>query len=263
VPVIFDHYANGRLSTQAIATWLNRKGHRTKAGKPWGHMAVGTVLRNRVYLGEVYFRNTWHPGQHPPLIDADTFNAVQELLDERGEAHSKRASNASEYLLSGRVRCLRCGKAYVGAAAHGKLRRYPYYVCFSRERYGTDTCAGERLRADLLDQAVIDALLDTFQRTDLFEQAIAASRTQAETLRDQNQAELATVTAQIGKAEASIERYLDAFEAGSLSEDTCGQRVHKLGGMIAELRVRQDELRAALDAVNIQPPTRRQLADLA
>jgi predicted kinase len=33
--------------------------------------------------------------------------------------------------------------------------------------------------------------------------------------------------------------------------------------MIAELRVRQDELRAALDATNIQPPTRRQLADLA
>jgi site-specific DNA recombinase len=118
------------------------------------------VLRNRVYLGEVYFRNTWHPGQHPPLIDPDTFNAVQELLDERGEAHSKRASNASEYLLSGRVRCLRCGKAYIGAAAHGKLRRYPYYVCFSRQRYGTNTCPGERLRADLLDQAVINALLE-------------------------------------------------------------------------------------------------------
>jgi len=136
-------------------------------------------------------------------------------------------------------------------------------VCFSRQRHGTTTCPGERLRADLLDQAVIDALLEVFQRTDLFEQAIAASRTQAESLRDQNEAELATVTAQIGKAEASIERYLDAFEAGSLSEDTCGQRVQKLGGTIAELRVRQDELRAALDTANIQPPTRRQLTDLA
>jgi site-specific DNA recombinase len=165
--------------------------------------------------------------------------------------------------------CCQAGSAACAAARHtwapprtASCAATPT-TCFSRERYGTDTCAGERLRAGLLDQAVIDALLDTFQRTDLFEQAIAASRTQAETLRDQNQAELATVTAQIGKAEASIERYLDAFEAGSLSEDTCGQRVHKLGGMIAELRVRQDELRAALDAVNIQPPTRRQLADLA
>jgi hypothetical protein len=34
----------------------------------------------------------------------------------RGEAHSKRASNTSDFLLVSRVRCLRCGKRFVGAA---------------------------------------------------------------------------------------------------------------------------------------------------
>src|SRR6266545_4796091 len=125
VPVIFDHYANHRLGAHAIATWLNGHGHRTEAGKPWGHMAVRTVLRNRVYLGEVFFRDTWHPGLHQPLVDPATSDAVAALMGERGDAHSKRASNASEYLLAGRVRCQRCGKAFVGAAAHGKLRRQP------------------------------------------------------------------------------------------------------------------------------------------
>ncbi len=260
---ILDLYANDRLGAQAIATWLTGQGYRTKAGKPWGHMAVRTVLRNRVYLGEVYFRDTWYPGQHQPLIDQATFDAVHELMAERGEAHSKRASNASEYLLVSRVRCLRCGKQFVGAAAHGKRHRYPYYVCFSRQRYGTTTCPAERLRADLLDQAVIEALLETFQQTDLFEQAVAASRTQAELLHEQHQAELATVTQQIRKAEATIERYLDAFEAGTMSDDTCGQRIERQGARIAELRVRESELRQAVDAINIQPPTRRELADLA
>jgi site-specific DNA recombinase len=263
VPVIFDHYANQRLGAQAIATWLNGQGYRTKVGKPWGHMAVRTVLRNRVYLGEVFFRDAWHPGLHQPLVDQATFDAVQELMAERGEAHSKRASNASDYLLVSRVRCLRCGKRFVGAAAHGKLHRYPYYVCFSRQRYGTATCPAERLRADLLDQAVIEALLKTFQQTDLFEQAVAASRTQAELLHEQHQAELTTVTEQIRKAEATIERYLDAFEAGTMSDETCGQRVEKQGAKIAELRVRQADLRRALDTVNIQAPTPQELADLA
>jgi site-specific DNA recombinase len=263
VSVIFDRYAHDRLGAQAIATWLNGQGYRTKAGKPWGHMAVRTVLRNRVYLGEVFFRDAWHPGQHVPLVDQATFDAVQQLMAERGEAHSKRASNASEYLLVSRVRCLRCGKAFVGAAAHGKRHRYPYYVCFSRQRYGTTTCPAERLRADLLDQAVIDALLETFQQTDLFEQAVAASRTQAELLHEQHQAELTTVTEQIRKAEATVERYLDAFEAGTMSDETCGQRVERQGAKIAELRVRQAELRYALDAVNIQAPTPQELADLA
>ncbi len=225
-------------------------------------MAVWTVLRNRIYLGEVYFRRTWHQGLHQPLIDQATFDAAHALMDERGDAHSKRASNASDYLFTSRVRCRHCGKAFVGAAAHGKRHRYPYYVCFSRQRYGTATCAAERLRADLLDQAVIDSILETFQQTDLFEQAIAASRTQAELLRDQHQAELVAVTAQIAKSEAAIERYLDAFEAGSLSEATCGQRVEKLGGTIAELRIREQELQTALETVVIQPPTRQELADL-
>jgi len=258
-----DHYANARLGAHAIATWLNRHGHRTRVGKPWGHMAVLTVLRNRVYLGEVFFRDTWHPGLHQLLVDPATFDAVHALMAERGDAHSKRASNASEYLLAGRVICLRCRKHFVGAAAHGKRHRYPYYVCYSRQRYGTATRPAERLRADLLDQAVIAALVDTFGRTDLFEQAAAAARTQAEQLHDQHQGELASVAAEISRAEAAIERYLDAFEAGTLAEATCGQRVQRLGGTLAELRVREQELHSALDAATITPPSRQELTDLA
>jgi len=49
----------------------------------------------------------------------------------------------------------------------------------------------------------------------------------------------------------------DAFEAGSLSDGTCGQRVEQQGAKLAELRVRQDELRRALDAAQLQPPTRQ------
>jgi hypothetical protein len=38
---------------------------------------VLTVLRNRVYLGEVCFRGSWHPAPQPALIDAATFEATQ------------------------------------------------------------------------------------------------------------------------------------------------------------------------------------------
>ncbi len=263
VPVIFDLYANHRLGAKSIAVWLTDHGHRTRAGRPWSHKAVLPILRNRLYLGEIYFRDTWYPGKHQPLVDQPTFNAAQALLAERGDAHSKRASNTSEYLLSGRVRCVGCGKHFIGSAAHGNRYRYRYYVCFSRQRYGADTCAADRLPAEQLDQAVLEALLDTFQRTDLFERAVAASRTQAEALHDQHQAELAAATTEISRAEAAIERYLDAFEAGSLPEDQCGQRVQRLGGKIAELRVRHDELHMAVADVNLRPPSRQELADLA
>jgi site-specific DNA recombinase len=101
VPVIFDMYARQRLGSQAIANWLNEQGHRTQRGKPWGHTAVLTMLRNRAYVGEVFFRGTWHPSPHPSLVDPKLFDKAQRLLAQRGEDVSKRASNPSPYLLSG------------------------------------------------------------------------------------------------------------------------------------------------------------------
>ena len=129
---IFDLYTRRRLGARAIANWLNEHGHRTKAGRPWSHVAVLTVLRNRSYLGEVYFRGTFHPAPHPALVDADTFDKAQQILGDRSEHVSHRASNSSEYLLGGLVTCNACGKRFLGNADHGRNGRHRYYTCFSR-----------------------------------------------------------------------------------------------------------------------------------
>ncbi len=44
-----------------MATGLNDAGYRTRSGRPWSHMSVLTVLRNRAYVGEVFFRDAYHP----------------------------------------------------------------------------------------------------------------------------------------------------------------------------------------------------------
>lgn len=97
------------------------------------------------------------------------------ILTERGEDHSRRASNASDYLLSGLVTCARCGHHFTGTVAHGRSSSYRYYTCFSRQRYGTKACDADRLPADALDAAVLDALLKTYGRTDLFDRAVKAA----------------------------------------------------------------------------------------
>jgi len=101
VPIIFDRYAHGRDGARALAVWLNEAGHRTKAGRPWSHTAVLTVLRNPVYVGKVFFRDALHDGPHPHLVDEKLFSRVQALLSERGEDYSKRASATSPFLLAG------------------------------------------------------------------------------------------------------------------------------------------------------------------
>jgi site-specific DNA recombinase len=66
VPVIFDLYVNQRLGAKSIAVWLTDHGHRTRAGRPWSHKAVLPILRNRIYLGEVFFRDIWYKASTSP-----------------------------------------------------------------------------------------------------------------------------------------------------------------------------------------------------
>ena len=58
----------------------------------------------------------------------------------------------------------RCGKRYIGAAAHGNGGRYPYYVCFTRQRYGKGRCDADRLPADRLDEAILNRLAQAHVR---------------------------------------------------------------------------------------------------
>jgi site-specific DNA recombinase len=66
---IFDLYVAGRHGTRTIATILNNRGLTNRAGKPWSGHNIGRIIANRVYLGEVHFRDTTALDAHPPLID--------------------------------------------------------------------------------------------------------------------------------------------------------------------------------------------------
>ncbi len=259
VPLIFDLYTKRHLGARAIGTWLTERGHTTRTGRPWSFAAVLTVLRNRAYLGEVFFRDTYHPAPHPPLVDTEVFDAAQQILIARGDDHAKRATNGSDYLLAGLITCTRCGARFVGGAAKGNRHRYRYYTCFTRHRYGTGSCDADRLPAEELDRAVLDSLLDTYSQADLLQRALSGGRDRAGEQQRRLREELEVTGAELRKAEEAIERYLLAFEAGNLPEATCGQRVQALAEKAAGLRDRRTELTLTLDAAAEEGPTGAEL----
>jgi site-specific DNA recombinase len=262
VPLIFDLYAAKRLGAHAIADRLNQAGHRARSGKPWGHTAVLTVLRNRAYISEIFFRGTWHAAPHTPLVETEVFRQAQVVLTERGEDYSRRVANVSDYLLSGLVTCARWGKHFTGTAATGRSATYRYYTCFSRQRYGTRTCDADRLPADDLDAAVLAALLATYRDSRVIDRAVRAARSQANKGRRQDEAELGALDAEIAKVDATIERYLRAFENGTMPEARAGERVRQLGQQLNELRVARDRSATALASTPLHTPTEDQLAEV-
>jgi len=214
---------------------------------------VLTVQRGRAYLGEVHFRGAHHPGPHPALIDVETFDGVQQLLQERGASHAKRATNSTDYLLSGLIVCRRCGSKSFGTAAHGRYARYRYYTCFHRHRYGTKACPAERIPADDLENTLIEELVETFTRRDRLELVIQKAIARLEASRPHLLADVAAATAEVRQIEESLERYFRAFEAGTMSELACAPRIQQLTDNLRSLRARHADLTAIRDDAPTAP----------
>lgn len=56
--------------------WISSTG-RSWGGKPLGRGALYTMLKNRIYRGEIFHQGQAHPGEHQPIIDEPLWEAVQ------------------------------------------------------------------------------------------------------------------------------------------------------------------------------------------
>jgi site-specific DNA recombinase len=223
---------------------------------------VLTMLRNRTYLGEVHFRGTWTKGTHPALVEAGLFDAAQAILAERGEDVSKRASNSSDYLLTGLVVCGGCGCHFTGTRATGRNATYRYYTCGGRQRNGTKNCSADRLPAEALDDAVVCSLLAAYEDTDLFANAVAEAQGRALLGHSRHEGELRALDAELAKVDAGIDRYLRAFETGAMPESICGERVKELGLRATALRARRRDLADEMEESDHTAPTKEELSKL-
>ena len=153
-----------------------------------------------------------------------------------GVGHSKSATNASDYLLTGLVVCSHRGQRFSGTRATGRNETYRYYTCGPRQRYGTKTYSADRLPADVLDHAIIESLLAAYEDSNLFRAAVGQSQLQARDGHSRHDDELQAVINELAKVDASVDRYLRAFESGSMPEALCGERVKELATRATVLR---------------------------
>ena len=258
VHAVFLKYTEQRLGATSIAHWLNDTGRRTKYSGLWTGQTILRLLRNPVYIGKVAHHDTIHDGKHQPIIDPELFHKAQTLLAQRSSQHTQRPA-ASDYLLSGLMRCTSCTGAYVGAGAHGRNGYYRYYLCRTRQTKGANACQGQRLPADDLEQAVLAALLDTYNDLDLFEQAITTAQAAADQDTPRLEQELASTQAQLHDTTAAIDRYLRAFETGTMPDTACAPRVQQLSNRQQELINYQDQLLTQLNTTHDPTPPRHQL----
>lgn len=170
---IFREYVkDDQASMSGVATSLNNDGVPSRRGGIWRADAIKWILRNPVYIGvyrfNIYSRSKYNclvegeitaggrkgrndqkdwvviENHHEPLIEKRVFEKAQRKIDRNRRGKSPRYdAGDNPYLLTGKLRCGRCGGPLWGM----ENRKYRYYECGTRKRTKS-ACEGTTVRED-------------------------------------------------------------------------------------------------------------------
>lgn len=152
IPTIFHKYAHDGHSLDSLIDELAREGIAyTKEAFRFTRSKLHSILRDRGYIGDIWFRGQWHRGSHKPLVDTTTFQRVQVRLgDKTYESHE--LVYGSEL-----VTCSHCGRPVTGERktkqSKSGPRQYTYYRC---THYSAAGHPRHRVPEGELDQQVLD-----------------------------------------------------------------------------------------------------------
>ncbi len=169
---------------------ITKLGIRTRKEKVFTTKGIGNLLRNETYIGNYYFgksypceaknpkleknrgrltskkmkpRADWLLIKVKPIISKEIFNKVREVLNERsGRGFYK--NSKYQYLCSGLIRCLKCGRIYYGrpntkyfSKGENRQKVHLSYLCSGRSKPAllSERCLGSRIiGVERLDGAI-------------------------------------------------------------------------------------------------------------
>jgi site-specific DNA recombinase len=242
------------LGVKAIATYFNERGV-TRRGRRFSTGGIHDILTSSTYHGVHYFNrrhsrngkarppSQWVELRVPAIVDEQTFNAVQALLQSRSPKRVAPRVVNGPTLLAGVARCGHCGSALIQNTGKGGL--YRYYCCSRKLKEGATACQGLRIRMDRLDQIAIEEVTSRILQPDRLRLLLEAYLKSAATRTDENKDRLSKMRQAHKEAETSIVRLLELVEKGLMDAEDPNLKERLIG-----LKVRRDEL--AQDTADLQ-----------
>ncbi len=158
---IFSLYASEKHGFKQITKLMNQE--YSTYGYIFTPKKIKDILKNKRYTGTMIWgekqdkrKRGWSSNNnivevkntHEGIIKNKTFEKVQKLLIGRKTYTHKKLSN---YLLSGLIRCGKCGSSVVGVSA--KSGKYLYYTCSNKRKTGQ--CDMRSVNADKIEPKII------------------------------------------------------------------------------------------------------------
>jgi hypothetical protein len=259
---IFDLYLHGNgdgpMGIKGIADYLNRNGHRNRQGHAFGKGFISNVLARETYVGRHYYNRTdyrtrkprdkseWIEVRVPAIVSPEVFNHVQNELERRSPAATPPRQVNSPTLLTGLLKCAKCGGGMT--LSTGKGGRYRYYSCATKMRKGQTVCQGSSIPMDRLDELVLDhferQILEPSRLGALLSDLARRSKSTAASRRSR----LAALRRKRRELEKELKRLYEAIGQGKLElDDLLQERITDLKEGLREVtRLAEEEDRRTL-----------------
>ncbi|MBT8342778.1 MAG: recombinase family protein [Desulfatitalea sp.] len=151
IPVVHELQRRGWTTKY----WTTKKG-RELGGKPFRKASLFRLLTNTIYTGNVDFKGTIYKGEHEAIMDAETWQRVQETLRRNGKTGGERVRNKYGALLKGLLFCTPCGTGMVHTYTSRSRKIYRYYVCLNAQQRGWQSCPSKSINAHEIETAVVN-----------------------------------------------------------------------------------------------------------
>lgn len=176
--LIFDLYIDKDYSKTALTSYLNENNLKTKYGGKWRPITLDYILRNHVYCG--YMRYNYRVGgtgqpndesewvlvksDHAPVIDEDTFNAVQAKLSKQSKLYIREQNEYKvKSWLQHLLKCKACGASLTISTSQKKK-----FTNFRCSMACVRACDSKRtISTRKMERLILDAIKDDINRNDL------------------------------------------------------------------------------------------------
>ena len=157
---------------------------RVKGGAAFSYGHIHYILTNPVYAGRIRHHAKVYPGQHPPLIDPDVWDSIQELLksdsakDRTFAKRNRNGARASASPLAGKIFDQSGDRLTPSHSKTAKGRKLRYYVSHRLVR-GTAPRdpSGWRLPAPELEVKVADLIRQHLKQPEVHAGILVDART--------------------------------------------------------------------------------------
>ena len=264
----------GQMGVKNIVSYLNSRRIFTRDGGRWGIGQVHRILTRRTYMGEHEFNKRSKTKELkpvseivtvpvPPIIDKETFEAVQKLLKARNPKVMPARVISGPTMLTGLIHCAKCGGAMT--IRTGKGGRYRYYACSMKARQGPTACEGMAVPMEKLDDLVVNHLEKQLLQPERLETVLAAALDRREEHAERRREHIAELNKRAAESELRLKRLYDAIEAGiaDLDDPALKDRIDGLKAIRDQAKADADRAQAMLQNTGQKAVTPQMLRKFA